>query len=145
MQTPKQAFEAAKFHFSFDEWVLWWEKELGPDWLQKRGRRQGQFCMARFRDFGPYEIGNVKCVTSSQNASERSVEAVALAARTRIWTQEMRLKKSLQMRGNKNKLGKIEGKETREKKRRARLGKLNPNWKHGTYSVVTQILKEQQA
>lgn len=58
------------FHFSFDEWVSWWEGRLGPDWLSKRGCKRGQFVMARHRDAGAYEPSNVRCTTSDTNNSE---------------------------------------------------------------------------
>lgn len=59
-----------EFHFSFEEWVKWWEDELGPDWFKKRGCRSGQFVMARKKDKGPYAPWNVKCVTQASNHAE---------------------------------------------------------------------------
>src|ERR1700735_4557071 len=56
-----------EFNFSYEEWVKWWENNLGPDWLQKRGIRSGQYCMARFKDKGPYSIENVECITNNEN------------------------------------------------------------------------------
>ena len=59
------------FEFTFAKWVAWWEQKLGPDWMAKRGPRRDQYVMARYGDKGPYKPGNVKCVTASQNGSER--------------------------------------------------------------------------
>ncbi len=58
-----------EFMFSFDEWVEWWENNLGPDWLSKRGLRKGQYVMARKGDQGPYHPDNVECITASKNCS----------------------------------------------------------------------------
>ncbi len=60
-----------KFQFSLDEWINWWIKNLGPQWLKKRGRGKNKYCMARIGDRGPYANDNVKCITNRQNASER--------------------------------------------------------------------------
>lgn len=59
------------FHFSFRDWVCWWESSLGSDWMSKRGRKVGQYVMARLNDTGPYSVDNVKCVTCSENQSEQ--------------------------------------------------------------------------
>lgn len=61
------------FHFSYIEWRAWWERELGPLWMEKRGCRRGQYVMARLGDQGAYEPGNVKCVTCSENQSEQKL------------------------------------------------------------------------
>lgn len=58
------------FHFSFEEWVAWWTRELGPRWMKKRGCRLGQYVMARNGDTGPYRADNVRCITCSANNSE---------------------------------------------------------------------------
>lgn len=59
-----------EFHFSFEEWIGWWEQQIGPDWQTKRGCKKGQFVMARYKDKGPYVPWNVKCITTSANVSE---------------------------------------------------------------------------
>lgn len=60
------------FKFTFSEWLIWWEKHLGPDWFQKRGRKKNQFCMARKYDSGAYETSNVMCILNSCNARDRA-------------------------------------------------------------------------
>lgn len=59
------------FHFSFSDWVSWWEAQLGEDWLEKRGCRRGQYVMARLADQGDYRPTNVKCILCSENQSEQ--------------------------------------------------------------------------
>jgi len=59
------------FEFSFEEWINWWEKQLGKRWFEKRGIGKSKYQMARFNDKGPYAVWNVKCITHSQNLSER--------------------------------------------------------------------------
>lgn len=56
-----------EFHFTFEEWVKWWESNLGPNWITLRGRNAGQYVMARNGDIGNYEFKNVKCVTCEVN------------------------------------------------------------------------------
>lgn len=58
------------FLFTFEEWVLWWEQNLGADWFSLRGRNFGQYVMARNGDRGPYSIKNVRCKSCSANISE---------------------------------------------------------------------------
>jgi len=60
------------FKFTFEEWVAWWEMHLGPDWLEKRGCKKGQYVMARNGDVGPYETRNVKCITCQDNNGENT-------------------------------------------------------------------------
>jgi hypothetical protein len=67
-------FNAAKrnipFEISFEDWLRWWEENLGPNWLTKRGRRLGQHAMARNGDTGPHKLGNIHCATCSENNRE---------------------------------------------------------------------------
>lgn len=56
------------FHFHFEEWCIWWEQQLGPDWFQMRGI--GKFVMARIGDRGPYAHWNVRCITHAVNSRE---------------------------------------------------------------------------
>lgn len=58
------------FLFSFDEWVGWWNDQLGPDWMKLRGRGSSMFVMARNDDCGPYHPSNVKCITARENTLE---------------------------------------------------------------------------
>lgn len=58
------------FHFTFEEWVKWWEDNLGPDWLKLRGRSSKQYQMARKGDEGPYCVHNVECLTRAENSAQ---------------------------------------------------------------------------
>jgi hypothetical protein len=60
------------FHFTFEQWVKWWEEQLGPNWLLLRGPKKHQYCMARLNDKGPYVVENVKCITNRKNRKEQS-------------------------------------------------------------------------
>lgn len=66
-----------EFHFTFEEWVKWWEDHLGPDWLKKRGLRKDQYQMARNGDTGPYAAWNVQCKTATANGQDRGINGVA--------------------------------------------------------------------
>ncbi len=59
-----------KWKFTFQSWVRWWVANLGPDWQFKRGRKKGEYVMARKGDEGPYHPNNVDCVTCSKNSSD---------------------------------------------------------------------------
>lgn len=71
------------FEFSFAEWCQWWREHLGENWLSLRGRREGQYVMARVGDTGPYHSSLVKCVTSGQNSSE----AMHLREESHYWAK----------------------------------------------------------
>jgi hypothetical protein len=80
LMTPRLAFKrqregaaerGIKFKFTYEQWVAWWEAHLGPDWMQKRGCRRGQFVMARKGDKGPYAAWNVQCVLQAENQRQR--------------------------------------------------------------------------
>ena len=60
-----------QFRFSLFQWHLWWLEalaEIGPD--AKRGRRKGEYVMARRGDQGAYEHDNVYAATPGQNARD---------------------------------------------------------------------------
>lgn len=59
-----------EFNFTFEEWVSWWETQLGPNWMQLRGRTKGKYHMARKGDVGPYSAENVIMLSCSQNSSD---------------------------------------------------------------------------
>ncbi len=61
-----------EFLFVYEEWVKWWEEQLGSDWLSKRGRGKDKYVMARLGDVGPYTLGNVECITGSQNGKDKA-------------------------------------------------------------------------
>lgn len=56
-----------EFELTLDEWVNWWEEQLGKDWMKKRGYRRGQYVMARPGDLGPYMLGNIECILAEDN------------------------------------------------------------------------------
>lgn len=45
----------------------WWEIWRGSGQFEKRGQLAHQYCMARFKDLGPYAVGNVEIITNRQN------------------------------------------------------------------------------
>lgn len=58
------------FLLTFYEWAAIWE-ESGH--LLERGRKKGQYVMARFGDTGPYSTDNVKIITNADNIREAHV------------------------------------------------------------------------
>lgn len=57
--------------FTFDEWVSWWRRELGHNWLFLRGKQRHQYVMARKGDKGAYVPWNVIAILASQNVSDQ--------------------------------------------------------------------------
>jgi hypothetical protein len=55
------------FMLTLDEWLAIW---LTSGHWPQRGRRRGQYHMARKGDVGPYAVGNVDIITGDQNRSE---------------------------------------------------------------------------
>lgn len=64
------------FEFSYEEWCLWWEQQLGINWFALRGRRHGQYVMARFKDMGPYAASNVECIVAGRNHRDKAGRVV---------------------------------------------------------------------
>jgi len=52
---------------TFEEWSELWQ--ASGKWKQ-RGRRRGQYVMARFGDRGPYEVSNVRICLVAENTNE---------------------------------------------------------------------------
>ena len=57
------------FTITYEDWVAWWRKELGPQWFRRRGRNRGQYVMSRKADKGDYSIGNIECLQCQDNQS----------------------------------------------------------------------------
>lgn len=60
------------WQFTFESWVQWWEGHLGPDWLKKRGKHNGQYQMARKGDKGPYSPKNTQCLKVEDHYADRA-------------------------------------------------------------------------
>ena len=56
------------FELSFAQWLSIWT-ESGH--FHERGTLKDQYVMARFRDRGPYAVGNVRIITGAQNRAEQ--------------------------------------------------------------------------
>lgn len=55
------------FLLTFEEWLQIWQ-DSGH--LNERGRKKGQYCMARYGDVGPYSVENVKIILHANNVKE---------------------------------------------------------------------------
>ena len=53
------------FLMTFEQWLQIWESS---DHLHERGRRRGQYVMARYGDRGAYEVGRI--ITVEKNGAE---------------------------------------------------------------------------
>lgn len=92
------------FELTFAQWWLIWYRS-GKYHL--RGRRLGQYCMARKGDRGPYAVGNVEIKKNEENRSEFVFTAehrkkMSLAGKGRVCSYETRLKRSLSLMCNSN-------------------------------------------
>jgi hypothetical protein len=91
---------------SFEEWYKIW---VDSGKFPLRGRKKGQYCMARFGDVGPYSVDNVKIILIEENISEGHVEhiaeehkqAIRIANTGRILTEIQRAKIGPTKRGKK--------------------------------------------
>lgn len=79
-----------EFRLTFEEWRDWW---LATGHFHERGRKRGQYAMARYGDVGPYALGNIQCITNTDN--------VGASNSNRVFRPETLQK----LRGNKNRLG----------------------------------------
>lgn len=64
MQERNALARGIPFLLSFEQWLSIWT-ESGK--LDQRGRGADKFCMCRFGDYGPYEVGNVFIGTGREN------------------------------------------------------------------------------
>lgn len=55
------------FELTFSQWLEIW---IASGKVRRRGCRRGQYVMARYRDRGPYAVGNVKVILASENIAE---------------------------------------------------------------------------
>lgn len=112
-------YRGIEFDISFPDWVDWWEEQLGPQWLQKRGLGKDKYVMGRLGDTGSYRLDNIECITQSKNMTDsnhrkpRGGGPIRLGCKhTNETIEKMRLVKL----GNKNPFyGKKHTDETRQK------------------------------
>jgi hypothetical protein len=64
------------WHFDFEAWLKVWV-ESGH--LHERGKKNGQYCMARNKDIGPYSPENVKIEPIEKNAHDGNYRKVMSA------------------------------------------------------------------
>jgi hypothetical protein len=104
-QRCASAVRGIDFRLTYEEWLRVW---MDSGHLKDRGRKRGQYVMARPGDVGAYEISNVKIVTCDQNVREahkgkpKSPEACAknaAAQRGKTVSIETRAKLSAALRG----------------------------------------------
>ena len=67
LQRVKARQRNIDFLLTFDEWWTIWR--ASGKWEQ-RGNGMGSYCMARYRDTGPYAVGNVRICTHQENLDE---------------------------------------------------------------------------
>lgn len=100
--------------FTFETWFKVWS-DSGH--LHERGRRKGQYVMARFGDRGPYSVDNVKITTVEENSieanfpthreirrgykqSDAAKEKIRLKALGRVRSEEAKQKTSATLKSN---------------------------------------------
>jgi hypothetical protein len=70
-QKRNAAVRDIEWSITFPEWVAVW-RDSGH--LDERGRGGGGYCMGRYRDIGPYEVGNVYITTCGGNVADYQAE-----------------------------------------------------------------------
>lgn len=107
----EQRYNSAKrdipFMIPLPDWLAFW---IASGHYHQRGRRRGDYVMARFNDVGPYAIGNIKIVRVEDNIIEGS-----------DWprTPETRAKIARRLTGNQNSAGRHNKPSTLRKMRKA--------------------------
>ncbi|HEY5851965.1 MAG TPA: sigma factor-like helix-turn-helix DNA-binding protein [Lysobacter sp.] len=70
-QRRNAAVRDIEWSITFPEWMFIW-RDSGH--LDERGKGIGFYCMARFHDIGPYEMGNVYITTCAGNVQDYQAE-----------------------------------------------------------------------
>lgn len=71
MQRRNAQNRGIEWNLTFPEWMFVWQESGHFD---ERGRAKSKYVMARYRDLGPYELGNVYITTNAGNASDYQAE-----------------------------------------------------------------------
>jgi hypothetical protein len=103
------------FKLTYLQWLEIW---AASGVFDKRGRKSGQYNMARHGDKGAYEVGNVSIVTHNQNMAEANAKR---KGETRSSQARVNVSKGLMKRWAKNPVAKQELEARRE--RSGRLGR----------------------
>lgn len=99
----------------------WWQLWSSSGHWHERGRGKHRYVMARFNDKGPYEPGNIKIITNSDNSRE-SRWRNAGPKPNRIVSDVTRQKLRWASLGNTHSLGFKQSEETKQKRRVLMLG-----------------------
>src|SRR4051812_2946686 len=108
VQRRDAGYRGIDFLLSFDEWITIW-KESGH--LHERGKRRGQYVMARYGDIGPYAVSNVRIVPQEENHREASLgkamppesrAKMSVSGRLKIFTDRHRANIAVAGIGNTN-------------------------------------------
>lgn len=112
------------WHFTYLTWLKLW-LESGK-WL-KRGRRSGEYVMARFGDRGPYSSKNVKIILHVENTREAHIgNKYGIGNKSMLGQKHSnaaRKKMSAALIGNKNRLGKKHTEASKRKMSKSQKGK----------------------
>lgn len=122
-QRQSAKWRGIDFRLTFAEWLSIWE---ASGHLSERGRRRGQYVMARFGDRGPYAVGNVKIITQVQNSQEKRLGAESrakIAAAQRASNRDRTHSASTKAKMSAAHRGKLLSAETRAKIGEANRGK----------------------
>ena len=68
-QRASAKYRGVEFLLTFEQWRDWW---LATGHVDERGKLRGQWVMARHRDSGAYELGNIKCARAEDNVREQN-------------------------------------------------------------------------
>src|SRR5215467_8930606 len=82
------------FHFTPLGWAIWWKVELARIGGE-RGRKRGQYVMARFQYRGAYELGNVRAITHADNHKDRHPADIEATRYKRIGQARLHLRDRL--------------------------------------------------
>jgi hypothetical protein len=112
------------FILSFKQWMGIWERS-GVS--HKRGRKKGQFVMARLDDEGPYAVGNVEIILNEENSIGGNV------GREVVWSAKTKAKISASLKGVKH---------SEQRKRNIALGHTGLKQKQSTIEKRIRKVKK---
>jgi hypothetical protein len=105
-----------EFLLTFEEWLKIW---TDSGHLYERGQGKEKYCMARYKDKGPYAVGNVRICKNRENQEEllanpEKLVEIGSAMRGKKHRIDTRKRMSRSKRGNQNAKGMKHSAETKE-------------------------------
>lgn len=134
------------WEFDFHDWMTVWDKS-GK--FSQRGRKVGQYVMARFGDVGPYSVDNVKIILCSENLREAIHRGRRMTTLSEGQIDGLRLAMKLhvvEMLHRCSSAGFLTNRAIRKQEReRRRLQDIHPEWPHKDGRPLLDFAPQQES